>query len=304
MRHSFAQILHLSLPSLGTVGGNPRLVLYSLWARRATSSALSPSLLRQLGQVPMVLLTVLELAPHSSQNPSGGTGVYVAACLIRRRAFYYNPWTQHSLVAWMTGGSIAGKVIAISGTPGTGKSAVGALVSRSLGFELIELGSLVFEKKLYIGYDDERQSYIIDEPRLREHLRRLAAERGNLLVIGHYSEIVDDDVLDKIVVLRVNPIELAERLRRRGWPPEKVLENVEAELLGVCTGNALLEHPSEKVCEVDASGKDAEVVSREVIEVITGARPCRVYVDWLNDESVVNYVLSISGASSPGEQRS
>lgn len=192
----------------------------------------------------------------------------------------------------MIGSPIAGKVIAISGTPGTGKSAVGAVVSGSLGIELVELSDLVVEKRLYIGYDDKRLSFIIDEPKLRKYLRRLVAELGSLLVVGHYSEIVDDDVLGKIVVLRINPVELADRLKKRGWPPEKVLENVEAELIGVCTGNALLEHPPEKVCEVDVSGKNIEEVSEEVIEIITGIRPCRVYIDWLNDESVVNFVLS------------
>lgn len=194
----------------------------------------------------------------------------------------------------MTGSYGSSKAIAISGTPGTGKSAVGARVSRLLGIELVELSEFVLENKLYAGYDDERLSFIVDENRLREHLRRLIVERGNLLVIGHYSEVVDDDILDKIIVLRINPVELAERLSRRGWPPGKVLENVEAELVGICTNNALLEHPVEKVCEVDVSGKDVEEVSREVIEIIRGSRPCRVYVDWLSNEAIVSYVLSLS----------
>ncbi|MEM0066200.1 MAG: adenylate kinase family protein [Sulfolobales archaeon] len=186
------------------------------------------------------------------------------------------------------------KAIAISGTPGTGKSAVGALVSRSLGFWLVELSNYVLENKLYVSYDDERLSFVVDEPKLREHLRRLIAERGRVLVVGHYSEIVDDDILDKIIVLRINPMELAERLSRRGWPPKKVFENVEAELIGVCTSNALLEHPPDKVCEVDVTGKSVEDVSKEVIEIVTGKRQCKIFIDWLSDEAVVNRVLSLT----------
>jgi adenylate kinase len=124
-------------------------------------------------------------------------------------------------------------------------------------------------------------------------VRSLVLEKKRVLVIGHYSEIVDDDILDKIVVLRLNPMELAQRLLSRGWPTKKVVENVEAELVGVCTNNALSEHPPEKVCEVDVTGKSIDDVVREVFDVVAGLRPCRVYVDWLSNEEVVSYVLSL-----------
>lgn len=197
----------------------------------------------------------------------------------------------------MAEGHAAGKAVAISGTPGTGKSVIGALVSRALGISFIELGDFALEKGLYIGYDDDRMSFIVDENRLREHLKRLVEERGSLLVVGHYSEIVDDEILDKIIVLRINPVELASRLVERGWPMRKVVENVEAELMGICTINAVSEHPAEKVCEVDVSSKNVEEVSKEVIEIITGSKQCRIYVDWLSDESAVSYVLSLASES-------
>jgi adenylate kinase len=113
-----------------------------------------------------------------------------------------------------------------------------------------------------------------------------------IIVVGHYSEIVDDDILEKLFVIRLNPLELLERLRRRGWPPAKVLDNVEAELMGVCTANALAEHPRSKVCEIDASGRRPEDVSKEVIEVLQGVRECRVFVDWLERGDVVRSLLS------------
>lgn len=190
-----------------------------------------------------------------------------------------------------------GRVIAISGTPGTGKSSVGLVVAKLLGVDLVELNDLVLGKELYVDYDSERMSFIIDEPRVREYVRNLALERGRLVVVGHYSEIVDDDILDKIVVLRINPVKLAERLTQKGWSAKKILENIEAELIGVCTGNALSEHPVDKVCEVDVSGKSVDEVAREIIDIVSGVRECRVHVDWLSNEEVVSYVLSLTSAS-------
>ncbi|MCX8184519.1 MAG: AAA family ATPase [Sulfolobales archaeon] len=198
----------------------------------------------------------------------------------------------------MSTSSKSWRVIAISGTPGTGKSDVGIAISRLLGVDLVELSNLALEEGLYVDYDNERTSFVIDESRLRERVRKLALEKGRLIVVGHYSEIVDDDILDKIIILRINPIELAERLSRRGWPAKKMRENIEAEFVGVCTSNALSEHPVEKVCEVDVSGRSLEEVVREVIEVVSGIRLCRVYVDWLSDEFIASYVLSLTSTTS------
>jgi len=186
-------------------------------------------------------------------------------------------------------------VVALSGTPGTGKSVVGERLARLLGMELIELSAVAVEEGFLTHYDGDRLSYVVDEVSLRSYVRSLVLEKKRVLVIGHYSEIVDDDILDKIVVLRLNPMELAQRLLSRGWPTKKVVENVEAELVGVCTNNALSEHPPEKVCEVDVTGKSIDDVVREVFDVVAGLRPCRVYVDWLSNEEIVSYVLSLGG---------
>lgn len=184
-------------------------------------------------------------------------------------------------------------VIALSGTPGTGKSVVGEHLARLLGMEPVELNTIAIRERLFTQYDNDRLSYVVDEVGLRSYIRSLVLEKRRVLIIGHYSEIVDDDVLDKIVVLRLNPIELAQRLLNRGWPIKKVIENVEAELLGVCTNNALSEHPPEKVCEVDVSGKKVDEIVKEIVDVVTGLRSCKVYVDWLSNEEAVSYVLSL-----------
>ena len=170
---------------------------------------------------------------------------------------------------------------------------MGIRVARALNAELVELSGLVLERRLYSGYDEERSSFVVDEARLRDELRKLALEKGRLVVVGHYGEVVDDDVLHRIVVLRLDPRELARRLIDRGWPPEKVRENVESELMGVCTSNALAEHPPEKVCEVDVSGRSIDDVADEVVAIILGSKPCRVYVDWLSNEAIIEYVLRL-----------
>jgi broad-specificity NMP kinase len=62
-----------------------------------------------------------------------------------------------------------GPVIVITGTPGTGKSIHAQLLASESPISLrhINVGEWVKEKGLYEGYDDEWQSYTVDEDKVR-----------------------------------------------------------------------------------------------------------------------------------------
>lgn len=156
------------------------------------------------------------------------------------------------------------------------------LASR-LGLTYVNLSDLVISEGLYIGKDVVRDTYVVDEDRLINRLVGLLKE-GDLIIDSHYGEIVPDYLVRFIFVLRLNPVSLHRKLTERGWKESKILENVEAEMLGMCTYNALNEHPAGKVCEVDVSGKETSDVVNEIVEVLKGLRECHVGVDWLSEE--------------------
>jgi len=62
-----------------------------------------------------------------------------------------------------------GPVIVITGTPGTGKSTHAELLSSQSPVSLknINISEYVKEKGLYEAYDEEWQSYTVDEDRVR-----------------------------------------------------------------------------------------------------------------------------------------
>ncbi|MCD6428338.1 MAG: adenylate kinase family protein [Desulfurococcales archaeon] len=184
-------------------------------------------------------------------------------------------------------------VIAISGTPGVGKTAVAKELARKLNAIYLNLSNVVIEKKLYSEYDAERGTYVVDEEKLKKYIRNLAEQARQLIVIdSHYGEVIDDDLIIKIFVLRLDPRELFKRLKERLWPLPKIIENVESELLGICTANALSEHPSSKVCEVDVTNKSVNAVVREILDILHNRGECRVYVNWLLDDVLVSEILS------------
>lgn len=56
--------------------------------------------------------------------------------------------------------------ILITGTPGTGKSTTADLLASATGLQHIDVGSLVKRAGLHSGYDEELDTYYIDEDKV------------------------------------------------------------------------------------------------------------------------------------------
>ena len=72
-------------------------------------------------------------------------------------------------------------VIIITGTPGTGKTTHAELLAQEspLPLKHINVGDLVKDKGLYEEYDEEWQSYSVDEDKVRLTNTLLAATAGS-----------------------------------------------------------------------------------------------------------------------------
>ncbi len=162
-----------------------------------------------------------------------------------------------------------GCVIAISGTPGTGKSAVGTLLSQQLDLELIEIGQIIKDFELHQGMDPQRETLIADIDRLQEYLNRLlGSQQKELIITGHFSDIVPDKFLKVLIVLRCHPLTLLERLHKREWASEKILENIQAEILGECTSQALANHSYQKIFEINTTTLSTQQVAKIITDIL------------------------------------
>ncbi|MEO2152151.1 MAG: adenylate kinase family protein [Thermococcus sp.] len=163
-------------------------------------------------------------------------------------------------------------IIAVTGTPGVGKTTVSKLLAEKLGYEYVSLRDYAIEKGIGEMKGDELE---VEVDELAYNFER--DFRGkNVVVDGHLSHFLNADL---VVVLRVHPKLIGERLTERGYPREKVGENVEAELVDVILVEALEEN--ENVVEVDTTGKTPEEVVNEILELIEKCVKKRVgIVDW------------------------
>ncbi|BAM70726.1 adenylate kinase family protein [Methanothermobacter sp. CaT2] len=158
-------------------------------------------------------------------------------------------------------------MICITGTPGVGKTTVAGIL-RERGLEVISLGELIRQKGFVLGRDPIRGYLEADIEAACSHLQEM---EGLDVVEGHLSHLCRS--CSMVIVLRLHPEVLRGRLEGRGYPEGKVLENLEAEALDVCTVEAFEIH-GERVHEVDTTGRSPHEVADIITDIMNGSRVC------------------------------
>ncbi len=167
------------------------------------------------------------------------------------------------------------EVIAITGTPGVGKSSVADALKRR-GYTVLSVNELAERLGCILG--EEEGCKIVDVEELARRIREILPE-GRVFLEGHLSHMLNPDL---IIVLRCNPVVLKDRLEKRGWKEEKVLENVEAEIVDSILIEAI--ETGKDVYEVDSTNMSPEEVANVIEKIIEGKgeeyKPGKI--DWIS----------------------
>jgi adenylate kinase len=177
--------------------------------------------------------------------------------------------------------------VALTGTPGVGKSAVGrALAGRRRVVEVAELA-------LRLGAGRAaRGGVVVDLPSLHRRLRAPEAFAGAEVLVGHLAHLLP---VREAIVLRCHPVELARRLGRahRGTRADRAA-NFVAEALDLVLGEAL--RRGAPVYEVDTTRRPVARVAAEVDRRLRrGGAGRHGIVDWLADRAVTEHLLDEAG---------
>ena len=150
-------------------------------------------------------------------------------------------------------------LIALTGTPGTGKTSVAKVLEGE--YRVIYLKEY---REAWMYWDGERDSYVIDLEVLRERVMKEDKDE-KIIVEGHYSHEMP---VDMVIVLRCHPCELERRLKKRDYREEKIKENVEAEAMSLITSEAIIYHGKDNVFEVDTTWRKERDVAKDVRKII------------------------------------
>jgi adenylate kinase len=154
--------------------------------------------------------------------------------------------------------------LAVTGTPGTGKTTATDLLAEEREIEVVHLNDAIREEGLYAERDEERDSLVADFGAVDAFL-------------GDWSGVVDSHLThyldaDRVAVLRCRPDVLERRLIERGEGEASARENRESEALDVILSEAVDRFGTGRVYEIDTTDCDPEEVSAELGRVLDGER--------------------------------
>ncbi len=151
--------------------------------------------------------------------------------------------------------------VALTGTPGTGKSSVSAcLIKKKI--PVIDLYKLACEHDFFQGMDEQRNSKILDMQKIHSFLQKQISPQKTTLIEGHASHLLP--LINKCIILRCHPQVLKNRLQKKQWPTKKINENLEAETLDVILCEAAERFNEKDLFEIDTTMKTIDEIASSI----------------------------------------
>ena len=137
------------------------------------------------------------------------------------------------------------KTIAVTGTPGTGKTILSKKLADKLNFLYLDVNKFISKNKLSEGYDKKRKTKIVDIKKLNKFLineikkiKSIKKYRG-VIIDSHLSHHLPKKYIDFCIVTKCNLKELSRRLKKKKFHKAKIQENLQAEIFDICHHEAL-----------------------------------------------------------------
>ncbi|KAI3644356.1 hypothetical protein MP228_010520 [Amoeboaphelidium protococcarum] len=159
--------------------------------------------------------------------------------------------------------------IFITGSVGTGKSTLSKklqiLCKSQLGidYEILNLSHIAIEKQFYEEFDEQLDTYVVDEDALYEYLCEYMQQEDKCFIVDYHSaSSIPETMIDLIVILHCNTETQYDRLLARKYSEVKIRSNVEAEIMQVVK-EEVYEYFGRKACQ----GERDEVDDDNVIDI-------------------------------------
>ena len=150
-------------------------------------------------------------------------------------------------------------------------------------FGVINLNDIATENNFILDFDKDRDTNIVDLVKINKFIENKYRDEKLVFIDGHLSHLLK--IVDKIIILRCHPKELKKRLSSKNWKKEKIIENLQAEILDIILIETLEKHPEKNIFEIDTTNKEIKEIFENIIQIIeNGFKPVKKYkagkLDW------------------------
>ncbi|KAI1827545.1 AAA domain-containing protein [Xylaria intraflava] len=145
--------------------------------------------------------------------------------------------------------------IVVTGTPGVGKTTHCESLAERTHLRHVSVNQIVKDKECHEGWDEEYQSWVVDEDKLLDVLEDEVAD-GGCIIDWHACDLFPERWVDLVIVLRSKTAVLYDRLKARKYPEAKLQENIDSEIMDVLLQEARESYDENIVIELTSNTTD------------------------------------------------
>ncbi len=147
--------------------------------------------------------------------------------------------------------------LAVSGTPGTGKTTLAKRISKLFDIQYISLIDLILANKLQERYDRRAKTYDVSVPKVERFLQKNLDRSDSYVIDSHLGQLLPKEIVDSVAVTTCKLSVLDKRLRRRRYSAQKRRDNLDAEIFQVCYTESI--NNKKKTITIDCTKKMSDV---------------------------------------------
>ncbi len=151
--------------------------------------------------------------------------------------------------------------IAITGTPGVGKSFIATYLASHVK-EGVRIDLHPHYKALSSSYDYSGRCYNLDFARVRKFVSGVVKNKeGVYFLDSHVAHRLPSALVDLVIVLTCSDLKIiSSRLVARRYPKAKIAENLECEMFHVCEEEAFAAHKNVISVDVTRAGYEKKIL--------------------------------------------
>lgn len=172
--------------------------------------------------------------------------------------------------------------IVITGNPGVGKRTISNMLSKKLGFKIINLNEFVIKNKLVFS-DKVLGAYDVYIKKASLMLRKELKRHDDVIITGHLAPyLLIASHADLVVVLRRSPEYLLQTFKDRHYTIMKIRENITSEILGITLYDSIKKFGKQKIIEFDTTTTSSKEIVKRLIEALSDDSKRRIgNIDWI-----------------------
>lgn len=148
--------------------------------------------------------------------------------------------------------------LVITGNPGVGKHTISKIIAKKFSYKILDINKIAFSS---MNLKKKSSAVDVDIKKLKNNIKKLITKKS--LVVGHLAPyVLTKSQAKAVIVLRKSPYNLVSVYKKRKYSHQKMIENLDAEILGIIAYDSIKKFGKNKVYQIDTTKSTPKTVKK------------------------------------------